>query len=277
MRATGTQDHAASAPRPRLGPRVDVLETPGGVVALEPSSNHRLRIHAGPPVRGSCGVHRFVYTRGDTDVLPAGYADVWHEDDPNTSLLLELPASLVRRAAMDMGRDPDTAGLDLRHQLRDPQIEHIAWALDAERMAGHPNGLLYAESLGLALAVHLLGRCAAPARSQRGLSPQQLRRVTAYIEEHLDKNLSLERLADVAEISASHLKTLFKRSTGLPVHEYVVQRRVERAKALLARGDLPASQVAIEAGFAHQSHMARCMRRVLGVTPTALARRSPRR
>ncbi|KYF72421.1 hypothetical protein BE15_48030 [Sorangium cellulosum] len=61
------------------------------------------------------------------------------------------------------------------------------------------------------------------------------------------------------------------------MHEYVVQRRVERARALLLRGDLPASQVAIEAGFAHQSHMARCMRRVLGVTPTALAGRSPAR
>lgn len=277
MQAPGRQQHAASAPRPRLGMRVDVLTTPGGVIALEAMDDHRLRIHAGSPVRGSCGVHRFLYTRGDIDVLPAGFADVWEEDDANTSLLLHLPASLLRRAAMDMGRDPDTAGLDLRHQLRDPQIEHIAWALDAERMAGNPNGLLYAESLGLALAVHLLGRFAAPSRPPRGLSALQLRRVTTYIEEHLDQNLSLDRLAGVAEISASHLKTLFKRSTGLPVHEYVVQRRVERAKALLSRGDLPASQVAIEAGFAHQSHMARCMRRVLGVTPTALARRSPGR
>lgn len=69
-----------------------------------------------------------------------------------------------------------------------------------------------------------------------------------------------------------YLKTLFKRSTGVPVHEYVVQRRVERAKVLLMRGELPASQVALQAGFAHQSHMARCMRRVLGVAPTALAR-----
>jgi AraC family transcriptional regulator len=75
-------------------------------------------------------------------------------------------------------------------------------------------------------------------------------------------------------VSASHFKTLFKRSTGLPVHEYVIQRRVERAKALLLRGELPASQVALEAGFAHQSHMARSMRRVLGVTPSSISRRT---
>ncbi|WP_437841419.1 helix-turn-helix domain-containing protein [Sorangium sp. So ce1153] len=271
MQAIGTQEQAA--PRPRLGMRVDVLTTQAGVIALEASDDHRLRVLAGSPVRGICGVQRLLYTRGDIDILPAGFADVWEEEDANTSLILRLSPSLLRRAAIDMGRDPDKAGLDLRHQLRDPQIQHIAWALDAERMAGYPSGLLYTESLGLALAVHLLGRSPAPSKPPRGLSKLQLRRLTSYIEEHLDQNLSLERLAGVAEVSASHLKTLFKRSTGVPVHEYVVQRRVERAKALLLRGDLPASQVAIEAGFAHQSHMARCMRRVLGVTPTALARR----
>ncbi|WP_437693671.1 helix-turn-helix domain-containing protein [Sorangium sp. So ce176] len=276
MRAP-TQEQAAGAPRPRLGMRLEVRTTPAGVVSIEAADDHLLKVHAGSPVRGWCGAHRFLYTRGDIDVLPAGYSDVWEEYDAGTSLLLRLSPSLLRRAAEDMGRNPDTAGLDLRHQLRDPQVEHIAWALDAERVAGYPSGLLYTESLGLALAVHLLGRAPAPSRSPRGLSRQQLRRVTAYIEEHLDQRLSLERLAGVAEISASHLKTLFKRSTGLPVHEYVVQRRVERAKALLLRGDLPASQVAIEAGFAHQSHMARCMRRVLGVTPTALAGRSTAR
>jgi AraC family transcriptional regulator len=126
----------------------------------------------------------------------------------------------------------------------------------------------------MALAVRLLGPSPAPRQVQTGLSSSQLRQVVEYIEEHLDQDLSLARLAGVVGVSASHLKTVFRRSTGLPVHEYVVQRRVERAKALLLRGELPASQVALEAGFAHQSHMARWMRRVLGVTPTAVVRGS---
>lgn len=118
--------------------------------------------------------------------------------------------------------------------------------------------------------MHLLGRYAAvPIRLPAGLSQAQLRRVTAYVEACLDQDLSLIRLANVAGVSASHLKTLFKRST-VPVHEYVVQRRVERARALLSRDELPINQVALEAGFSHQSHMARCMRRVLGVTPKAV-------
>ncbi|WP_163284644.1 helix-turn-helix transcriptional regulator, partial [Enterobacter hormaechei] len=65
----------------------------------------------------------------------------------------------------------------------------------------------------------------------------------------------------------SHLKALFRQTMGMPVHQYVIRRRVERAKALLLAGEMPISQVALAAGFAHQSHMAHCMKRLLGVTP----------
>jgi AraC family transcriptional regulator len=259
-------------PRARLGLQVELRTTSAGMVELKALPDHLLKVHAGPPVRGGCRSHRFLYTRGDVDILPAGFSDAWHEDQTNTSVMLRLSPLLLRRAAEEMGLGPDRAGLEARHQIRDPRIEHVAWALEAERRAGYPSGRLYTESLGLALAVHLLGRHPAPVTLPPGLSKPQLRRLTEFIEEHLDQDLSLERLAGVVGVSASHLKTLFKRSTGLPVHEYVVQRRVERAKALLVRGELPASQVALEAGFAHQSHMARWMRRLLGVTPTAVAR-----
>src|SRR5579862_6935683 len=124
----------------------------------------------------------------------------------------------------------------------------------------------------MALALQLRGGLHTPRAIPRGLSQRQLRRVTDYIDANLADDLSLMRLADVAGFSGSHFRTLFRRSVGLPVHEYVIQRRVEHAHALLVRGHLPASQVAQEAGFAHQSHMARCMRRVLGVTPTAVVR-----
>ena len=261
-------------PRSRLGLRVDLHTTLPGKVELVPLPDHRLNVHAGAPVRGACRSQRFVDTRGDVDILPAGVSDVCVNDEASTTLVLQFSPSLLSRAAEDMGLDPDRAGLEPRHQLRDPQIEHIAWALDAERKAGYPSGLLYTESLGMALAAHLLGHYAAPLRVRGGLSKPQLRRVMAYIEDHLNQDLSLARLASVAGVSASHFKTLFKRSTGLPVHEYVIQRRVERAKALLLRGGMPASQVALEAGFAHQSHMARWMRRILGVTPTSVVRSS---
>lgn len=245
-----------------------------GIVALDAVPEHRIRIHAaGGPIRGFCGRAPFVYTRGDMDLMPAGYADSWREDDDNTSLYLSMTPQLLQRTAMDIDLDPLHAQLDLRHQFRDPQIEYIALALDAERSAGYANGNLYTESLSTALAVHLLRRYPAAQPSRReGLAPLRLRRLRDYIEQNLDQPLSLAELAAVAQMSSSHLKTLFRRSTGVPVHQYVIQRRVQRAQQLLLQGDLPISAVAFEAGFAHQSHMARHMRRLLGVAPSELRR-----
>jgi len=80
----------------------------------------------------------------------------------------------------------------------------------------------------------------------------------------------LDRLAEVAGVSRSYLQRAFKARHGVSLHRYVVQRRVERARELLRAAALPAAEVALLTGFAHQSHMARWMRRLLGVTPRQL-------
>jgi AraC family transcriptional regulator len=279
-----------SAAGPRATAAVDLraepsLETPNGLrldqhtyepglVELLPSAEHRLLIHAGAPVHGSCQRQRYTYTRGDLDFVPAGQREACVHEQSTTQLVLQLSPALLRSVAENMGVDPDRTSVEARCQFRDPQLEHIVWALDAERMQGQLGGQLYTDSLGLALAAHLLRRSPAFERARRraprGLTSAQLARVKSYIEDHIDRDLSMQRLANVAEVSNSHLKTAFRRSTGLPVHRYIVQRRVARARTLLLRGELPASQIALDAGFAHQSHMARCMRRVLGITPSAL-------
>ena len=256
----------------RIGLRVDLHTMQPGPNELGRTSEHRLRIHAGAPARGHCEAHAFVYRHGDVDIHPAGYRDVWEQFDAGESIVIGVSPSLLQRAADDIGLDAARAGLEPHFQLRDPQIEHIAWALETERREGTPNGALYMESLGHALALHLLGRYKSPIAVKRGLSRLQLHRVTTFIENNIGEDLSLGTLAQVAHLSTSHFKTLFKRSTGVPVHEYVMRRRVERAKHLLMRAELPTSQVAAAAGFAHQSHMARAMRRILGVAPSAIAR-----
>jgi AraC family transcriptional regulator len=265
---------SANAASARIGLRVDLRTTAPGRVELGRVSEHRVKIHAGAPARGRCEAHTFVYRRGDVDIHPAGYHDIWEEFDANESIVLGLSPALLQRAADEMGLGAARIGLEPRFQFHDPQIEHVAWALDAEHRQGAVNGGLYTECLGLALAVHLIGRYKSSISLKRGLSRIQLRRVTTYIEENIDQSLSLATLAQVAHLSASHFNAMFKRSTGFAVHEYVIRRRVNRAKQLLTRGELAASQVAAEAGFSHQSHMARSMRRVLGVTPSAIARSS---
>ena len=155
--------------------------------------------------------------------------------------------------------------------LRDPHLEHILWALKAE-LEGEPGERLDADSLGLALAARVLRRyaCAVPRRIAGGLPKRRLELVKNYIREHIAQDLTLAELAAVAHVSPSHFKLLFKRSVGVPVHQYVIHCRVQYATELVVRGMLPLSDVALAAGFANQSHMARCMRRIIGLTPGAL-------
>ncbi|WP_437817149.1 helix-turn-helix domain-containing protein [Sorangium sp. So ce1078] len=255
-----------------IGVHVELRTELPGRIELARLPHHLLKVHAGAPVRGICGLGgRFLYRRGDVDLFPAGTTSTWEHREESAWVALGVPPALLTRAAREVEGSPEHAALEPRYQFRDAQIEHIAWALEAESRAGFPHGRLYTESLGMALALHLLGARATPAARRDGLPRRTLDRVIEYVEAHLHESLSLDRLSGVAELSSSHFRAQFKRSTGLPVYEYVIQRRVARARALLARGELPAAQVALAAGFAHQSHMARCMRRVLGVTPRAIA------
>lgn len=233
---------------------------------------HCIRVHAGPPARGACKKRSYEYTRGDIDIVPAGLEGTWHSDQTTTALIIEVPPALLLRAAEELGVPASDASVAPRHQIRDERIEHVAWALAAEQRAGSQHGRLYTESLGLALAFHMLAAHRQPALVRRGLSARQLATLDAYIDEHLDRDLSIPRLAAQLAISPSHLTSLFRVTTGRSVHDHVMRRRVARAKQLLRDSARPASEIALETGFAHQSHMARWLRRVLGVTPSSLTR-----
>lgn len=98
----------------------------------------------------------------------------------------------------------------------------------------------------------------------------KLRQVIDYINDHLDQDLGLAKLAELVQMSPHYFARLFKQSTGFAPHQYVIRCRVERAKQLLIQGKLTIAQVAYAVGFAHQSHLNRHFKRWLGVTPKAL-------
>jgi AraC-like DNA-binding protein len=110
-------------------------------------------------------------------------------------------------------------------------------------------------------------RPASPASSVGGLTPCALRRVREYIEEHLVENIELETLAEIAGLSKWHFARAFKQSVGTPPHCYLIQRRLERAKGLLAETDLSLAHIALKSGFSDQSHFSRRFRVFIGVTP----------
>ncbi|MBC5801544.1 MAG: helix-turn-helix transcriptional regulator [Candidatus Eremiobacteraeota bacterium] len=235
-------------------------------------------MHVGAPllVTSRCDgfrLHR-LQVPGDIKIVPAGYSRIWETEGPTLKLTIDVSPSLVRTAAEEMSLNADRVSIAPQLHVRDPQIEYIAWALKAELETEEPFGRLYADSLGLALAAHLLRRYApsVPDRFPSALPKRRLQRVLDYIRDHLSHDLTLGELAAIANMSPSYFNVLFKQSVGLSVHQHVVRVRVEYATALILEGDLPLSEVAFKAGFANQSHMARCMRRITGVTPGALRR-----
>jgi AraC-like DNA-binding protein len=95
---------------------------------------------------------------------------------------------------------------------------------------------------------------------------QPVDRVRAYLEDHYNQEISLEQLARVANLSSFHLNRSFRKTYGMPPHAYQIQVRILKAKRLL-RKERSIEKVAIETGFASQSHFGSHFKRLVCVTP----------
>ena len=234
---------------------------------------HNVSMQIGRPVlvtsRCNGETLRRLQVPGDVKIVPPGVPRVWETESATIKLSMYLSPALIFSTAEAMGVDPDRVAIAPQLHVRDPRIEHIGWAVKAELEAADPLGRLYGDSLGVALASHLLRGYAgaAPIHGDARLPQRRLARVLDFVRANIASDLSLAELAKIAGVSPSHFKAQFKQSVGMPVHQYVIRRRVEYAAELLRGGTAPLADVALEAGFANQSHMARCMRHALGVTP----------
>lgn len=244
----------------------------GGVMA-----EHRVIFYLTPAVPTDCvceGVgQKRIGAPYDFDMVPGGASGFWEDHAPCDMVSVRLAPSLVSSTAEALALPRDRANLAPRIGARDPLVEHVVRALMAELEAPEPAGRIYADGLAVALTTRLLQNFSTVgAAGRQTLSKPQVRRLVEFVEANLEADLTLEQLAAVAAISVPHLTTLFRRTMGQSVHAYVMERRVQRARALLLDHRMSIAEVALETGFAHQSHMARWMRRLLGVTPSDILR-----
>jgi AraC family transcriptional regulator len=252
-------------------------DVPAAEINMPPSTHHSLvLVHRPSEVceyRYDDVVRRVPPPAGAILIVPAGVPVRWRWAGPNDSLYVSLEPGLVARvAAESFDLDPARVVVPPLDQFQLPPLRAALTAVGAELAAGGPGGQLAAESLANVLAVHLLRHLLTPRRSERGrdgaMPRGRLRAVVEYIEEHLDAGPSLDELAAVTRLSAYHFARQFKAATGLPPHQYVILRRVERAKQLLqARADLSLAEVAADAGFSDQSQLCQHFKRIVGATP----------
>jgi AraC family transcriptional regulator len=101
----------------------------------------------------------------------------------------------------------------------------------------------------------------------KSLTCTQLQQVKDYIDAHLDRDLSLARIAGVINISPTYFANLFKQTTGVPPHQYVIRQRVQRAEMMLSKTDLAIADIAFQVGFSSQSHLTKQFKRLTSMTP----------
>jgi AraC family transcriptional regulator len=217
--------------------------------------------YAGQQTRGDC-------LPGDVCVVPARTPYAVRRDLPGRIVAASLDTGLVQQVA-DEHRASARVAVEPRFSVRDPLMTELVLALTNEVLENNPSGRIYAETLGSALAAQLIRRHGIePSRLRGGLSKVALQTVAEYIEANLAAPLPLQDLASLAGMSGYQFARRFKRSTGLPPHQYVLRRRIERARDMLRLKGTTVLEVALSCGFSNQSHFTSAFRLLTGVTPS---------
>jgi AraC family transcriptional regulator len=235
---------------------------------------HLIAIQVGPPIKVENVVNgRFqsgYSVNGDLSVVPAHQPnwERWYGTAEYIALRLE-PELVVR--ATEQSLEASRVEIIPHLRIRDPLLQQMGLVLLSEVKAGGTISRLYAESMATMLAVHLLRHYSASPpiikNHTDGLPSSKLRQAIEYINDNLLQDLTLAELAAVVKLSPNYFVSLFKRSVGLSPHQYVLNCRIERAKALLAENKLTITEVCHQVGFQNPSHFTTVFRRLMGTNP----------
>jgi AraC family transcriptional regulator len=209
--------------------------------------------------------------RGKLAFVPAG-CDVegWARIEKSASFVIVMidriepsrgPVDLTQLAPRIEFDDPALRSLMLRFQaiLDDPSLD----------VPG------YAETLAELLTFELIrvtGCQSAMSSSPCGLTTAQMRLITEYMDGHLNEKVTISELAAVAGLTRFHFMRAFKQAAGVPPIQFMIRRRVDRAKKLLAEPHTSIAEIAGRTGFGSPVQMTRAFRRVVGTTPSAIRR-----
>jgi AraC family transcriptional regulator len=234
---------------------------------------HAVMIYTGNPVqtrrRLESGWKTNHYQAGQLGIYPAQAPQQVAWNAPVEFIHLYMMPATLDRAATELFQQSQYELL-AKSAIVDPFITAMAMQLKQEVVGNHLDRL-YLESVTMLLALHLLKHHSNVVKSLKQaagrLSPTQFVLVQDYVLAHLDRNLSLQELADLVGLNPHYFCRLFKAACGLTPHQYLLKSRVDQAAQLLRSTPLPIADVAQQVGFYDQSRFTQVFRRWMGVTP----------
>lgn len=210
-------------------------------------------------------------------VVPAGSAYRWRTEGPINFMHVYLaPATVDRFVASGFERDPN--GVELRDCLGelDPLIGSLGAAL-VDELAGDTAEQAYLDHLMHLLLFQTLRRHSRaqrpPTPGPHALAPYKLRRAIDFIESHLAEPIGVTEIAAAGGTSAFHFSRAFRRAVGRPPYAFLLDRRVAKAKMLLA-GSTPLADIARQCGFVEAGQFSRIFKRATGASPSKYRNRS---
>jgi AraC family transcriptional regulator len=242
------------------------------------NQDHLIIIHLSGPVtieRVLSGDHAKAKVQaGGMFMLPAGRDFGVKLSGALETVHIYVKAAMLKMAAAELCKgDPDKIEFLPRLGEHDPFIEQlgrICCAMLADRQTDYfADGIARLASAQIARQ-HSNATLARECRVS-GLSARQIAVVRDFVEDRLEEALTISDLSASIGLDPIHFARQFKRTTGKAPYQYVIEARVNRARALLAT-DMPIVEVALSAGFTHQEHLTRLFGRQVGMTPGAYRR-----
>ncbi|MDQ2765421.1 MAG: AraC family transcriptional regulator [Pseudomonadota bacterium] len=237
---------------------------------------HFVSIHLGGPKRLSRRGEGSAQSRdvptGAYSVIPAGAAFRWTTEGPvDFTHIYFTPDALNRVIGETFDRDPSRVVLAETLGEQDPLLTTIALSL-IEELSGGDEDCAYLDDLMHLLLCRTLRLHSDVAviidRARHALAPFRLRRAIDFIEGNLAAPIGVPEIATACGVSPYHFSRAFRQATGRPPYAFLIERRIARAKTLLATKCDPLSDIARQCGFASLSQFSRAFRRDAGTTPT---------
>lgn len=211
--------------------------------------------------------------RGEMVFFPYGEKTHWRWNNFLETVVFFLPVERWQQMAAEMFECDRSVELLPKFSPEDNVLRQILLLLAQELHNGGVNGTLFVDGLATAAIAHLLKHHSTVSLASRsishGLSSWQLKRIVEYIDANLERKLSLKELAKVAEVGTTYFPQIFRQTTNSTPYQFVLSRRLEHSKKLLAERVLSIAEIALEVGFANQSHFTTAFRKVYGDTPAS--------